>query len=175
MDPGLAQRGYAADKAAHRRRYLEHLEEIARETRGVPGVPGGDGRTLQSSLRCGWYFGGEGFREGLLERLSGKASEGAGKKRYRRESGYVGVQMRDCGERAAERIIAKGLSLAGMEADRLEQLAKGDWRKRVIGGVVRSRTTVRVTWIAERLAMGVATRAGGLIRLKPRGRDWGPE
>ena len=32
-------------------------------------LPGDEKRSLQSTLRRGWMFGGEGFREGLIKRL----------------------------------------------------------------------------------------------------------
>jgi len=173
---GLAQRGYA-DKAPDRRRYLEHLEAIARDQAGIPAAPGGGERTLQSTLRRGWYFGGDAFRERLLGTLGrgGAAGEDAAKPRYRRESGYVGEQMRDHGIGEAERMLGAGLALAGLEPGGLKTLRKGDWRNRVIGRLIRKRTIARADWIAERLCMGVSTRAGRLAARDPDGPEWGPE
>jgi hypothetical protein len=47
----------------------------------------------------------------------------------------------------------------GEEAD-LPNLAKGDWRKRVIGRALRRRTTVSVGWIAEKLKAEMEKRRG---------------
>ena len=68
--------------------WREHLEAIARDRGGVPDLPGGGERSLQSTLRRGWMFGGEAFREGLIERLN-KLKESAGAKR-RHRSVYTG-------------------------------------------------------------------------------------
>ena len=56
--------------------------------------------------------------------------------------------------------------------DVLPKLAKGDWRKRVVGRAIRIRTTVSAGWITEKLSMGVATRAAKLVATDP-GPAWG--
>jgi len=177
VEQGFAQRGYAGERAAERRRYFAHLEAIAKEEKGIPRSPGEDERTLQSTLRRGWYFGGEVFRERMLKRLEGKkkGSDKASRPGYLRESGYVGEQMRDHGEVEAKRIIASGLIFAGLQPKDLEQLPKSDWRKRVIGGVTKKHTTMRVSWIAEKLRMGSPSTAARLIRHQPTNREWGTE
>lgn len=177
VEAGLGQRGYPSDRVAERRRYLSHLESIARDEGGVPIEPGGEVGTLQSTLRRGWYFGGEAFREGLLKRLSREegSAKGSGKKKYRRESGYVGEQMRDHGLGEAERMLLVGLAMVELSVDDLKSLPKGDWRKRVIGHMIRRHTIARAVWISDKLFMGVSTRAARLISHPPVGRDWGLE
>lgn len=171
VERGLLQRGYRRDSAAERRRYLEHLEGIARSEGGIPPLPGGSERSLQSTLHRGWFLGTEEFREQLLEKLE-RAKEGG---RRRRESGYTGDQARDHGEWMAGRILQAGLKVAGLSVDELAAMAKGDWRKRVIGRAIRCRTTVKASWIAEKLWMGVSTRAATLVSTAPDpgwGADW---
>ena len=92
---GLAQKEIGTDTAASRRRYLEHLDGVARERDGVPALPEGEERTLQSTLRRGWYFGAEEFRDKMLEKL--EALKGKAGKGHRRRSGYSGAQARDHG------------------------------------------------------------------------------
>jgi len=53
VERGLAHKEFGSDTAAHRRRYLEHLEAMARERGGVPGLPGAEAQSLQSTLRRG--------------------------------------------------------------------------------------------------------------------------
>jgi hypothetical protein len=166
---GLAQRRYA-DTADGRRRYLEHLEAVAREEGGLPSAPGGDGRTLQSTLRRGWWFGAEGFREKMTGMLA--KAKGAGGRGHRRESGYTGSQAREHGEAIAGKLLALGLEVAGLKAGDLAGMPKGDWRKRAVGRMIRTRTTVSAGWIAASLAMGVATRAAAMVRHDP-GPEWG--
>ena len=86
VERGLQQRGYRRDTAAERRRYLEHLEAIARDEGGIPPLPGGEGRSMQSTLQRGWFFGAEEFREKMLKKLH-KAKESP-PDRYDRSSGY---------------------------------------------------------------------------------------
>lgn len=173
VERGLLQRGYRGDTAVERRRYLEHLEEIARAEGGIPPLPGGEERSLQSTLQRGWFFGAEEFREQMLKKL--KALKGSEAGRHRRRSGYTGEQARDHGEWMAKRILEIGLDEAELSREDLADLAKGDWRKRVIGRAIRSRTVVAAGWIAEHLLMGVPTRAATLVATDPGpewGRDW---
>jgi hypothetical protein len=151
---------------------LAHLEGIAREKSGVPELPEGEERTLQSTLRRGWYFGAEGFREAMLKRLD--KLKGKGGKAHRGRSGYSGQQARDHGEAEAKRLIKRGLALAGLPGKELAALRKNDWRKRAIGRVVRRRTVQSVTWIAAALHMGNPNRAASLVRSDP-ARDWGAD
>lgn len=173
VERGLQQRGYRRDTASERRRYLEHLEGIARQEGGIPPQPDGEGRSLQSTLQRGWFFGTEGFREKMLEKLKGVKRSEAGS--HHRSSGYTGEQARDHGEWMAGRILELGLDEAGLSREELTNLAKGDWRKRVIGRAIRCRTVVAAGWIAENLLMGVPTRTATLVATDPGpewGRDW---
>jgi hypothetical protein len=173
VERGLLQRGYRRDTASERRRYLEHLEGIARQEGGIPPLPGGEGRSLQSTLQRGWFFGAEEFREKMLEKLEGVKGSEAGC--HHRSSGYTGEQARDHGEWMAGRILDLGRDEAGLSREELTNLAKGDWRKRVIGRAIRCRTTVEAGWIAENLLMGVPTRTAKLVATDPGpqwGRDW---
>jgi len=72
------------------------LEGLARDEAGLPGAPEGAGRTLQSTLRRGWWFGAEEFREKMLGMLA--KAKGAGGRGHRPESGYTGEQAREHGE-----------------------------------------------------------------------------
>jgi len=169
---GLAQKGFPNDSAAARRRYLEHLEGVARERGGVPESPDGEERTLQSTLRRGWYFGSEGFREKMLQLLEdAKGREG---KASRRRGGFAGPRARDHGEAEAKRLLKRGLAAAGLRPGQLPGLRKCDWRKRAIAHVIRKRTVVPVAWIVEALAMGHPNGAAGLIRNEPSA-NWGPD
>lgn len=173
VEQGLRQRNYRGDSALERRRYLEHLEGIARDEGAVPGLPGQpEGRTLQSTLRRGWCFGTERFREEMLERLAAMRARETGQ--HRRESGYTGEQARDHGVAMATRLWEAGLAAAGLAETDLAGLAKNDWRKRVIGRAIRRRTTVSSAWIADKLAMGVSTRAAALVARDP-DPGWGPD
>ena len=72
----------------------------------------------------------------------------------------------------AGRILKAGLDEAGLKKRELAHLAKGDWRKRVIGRAIRCRTTGSAGWISEKLSMRVATREAKLVATDP-GPAWG--
>lgn len=170
---GLEQKGIRNDTAKSRRQYLEHLEAIARHRGGVPDLPGGGERSLQSTLRRGWMFGGEAFREDLIKRLDALKKSSDSKRR--RRSGYTGVQSKDHGEAAAFRLVALGLRLAGLQKKDLDSLRKNDWRKRVIGRAIRRNTTVPAAWISDQLLMGNVVRGAALTARDPDdswGSDW---
>ena len=145
---------------------------FAREEGGIPKLPGGEDRSLQTTLRRGWYFGAEAFREKMLGK-PGSLKGGQGG-RHRRESGCTGGQARDHGEWMARPILTLGLSEAGLEEADRSRLTKGDWRKRVIGRAIRKQTTVSAGWIARKLKMGVPTRTASPVSTDP-GSNWGKE
>jgi len=70
---------------------------------------------------------------------------------------------------------AAGLQAAGLKEADLAALPKGDWRKRVIGRLIRRHTTVPLGWLAERLAMGGPTRVSALLRGEPLPPAWGTD
>jgi hypothetical protein len=62
----------------------------------------------------------------------------------------------DHGEREAERLVREyesKLNLATSAAE-LSMLRKGDERRSILAALIRSRTAVSTTWIANRLKMG---------------------
>ena len=68
------EKGFGAvelpDTTAGRRRYIERLETLVDWS--MPTEAGKvlwEGQSLQSTLRRGWYFGSQAFRETLLNRL----------------------------------------------------------------------------------------------------------
>ena len=102
---------------------------------------------LPKELRRGWILGGEEFRErvlALVDRLSESGS---------RRSGPVEIGG-DHGEWMAERLLRAGLRHWKLEGGDLRKLRKSDWRKRVIGHLIKERTGVSLSWIGERLVMG---------------------
>jgi REP element-mobilizing transposase RayT len=126
------------DRARDRRAYGERPEERARE---------GLGEEALRELRRGWVFGGEAFRDRVLDWME-KNRAGQGRKVRREETDD------NHGERQAERIIREMLEAFGLEEAQLLGARKGDWRKRVIGQRVRQETSVSLRWLGARLKMG---------------------
>ena len=72
------------DTAAGRRRYIERLETLVDWSKPTEaGKVLWEGQSLQSTLRRGWYFGSEAFREKLLDRLGREGLDSDRKTRKR--------------------------------------------------------------------------------------------
>ena len=70
--------------------------------------------------------------------------------------------MQEASEAQAERLVVEGLKRLGWTEEVLRAKRKGDARKVALALELRSRTTMPLAWIAERLWMG---RRGYLVRL----------
>jgi putative transposase len=147
-----------ADNARGRREFLGLLEQ--RVDWGHPRQAGttfpvGSGHArlaVYSSLRRGWFFGSERFREELLKMLAKRAS------RIEKANGYHGPQLSDYAEKRARALIQAALEHFGTDLPTLRRARKGDWRKGLLAAMIQKETTMRLDWIAEQLHMG--TRAG---------------
>ena len=122
-------------------------------------------------IRRGWAYGSEEFCLKVRSALDGVV---LGKRR----DSYMGEEIKMHDELEAERLFHKGLVYFGITEEELSCLKKGDDRKKVIAWYIRKKTSVRVSWITQRLKMGVTsnfsryisevdeTKDGGLWELK---------
>ena len=139
------------DTADGRRRFLALTESFVDwKAPGSAGASGSDGLSLQSTVRRGWYFGTEEFREKLVEKLGEVKESGSDTRR----KGYSGEQTRDHGAKEAERIIGIAENLLEIKPGAWDELPKGDWRKGMVASLVRKRALVDNGWLAMRLRMG---------------------
>lgn len=155
-----------ADDARGRRSYLEHLEKRAQDEgkeagRGLP-----EGQSLQATLKRGWFFGSEVFKEKLVK-LAGKVLKAGAKRKNTRSDESV---KQHSAERA-EALVAAGMKVCGLDAEALAALPRGDERKVLIALTVKRETTVPLDWIAQRLHMGarstVSREVGALGKALP--------
>ena len=127
---------------------------------------------VRSTLRRGWFFGSQQFREMLLK-LAAKTLAGRAK---RKADGYQGAELSDHGERRAERILESGLEYFGVSREELRSAAKADWRKGLVAALIQKETTVRLDWISQRLSMGERSYCCRTIRrtreIIERRKDW---
>jgi putative transposase len=148
------------DTVAGRRQYVERLDARAlaekSEAAGLS-VPEIEGQTLNSTLRRGWYWGSEAFREWLLE----KAGSGS-----RSNRDFRGSEMgHDHSEAAAEAMIAEGCIALKLDGKtELKKRVYGDWRRTAIAWAVWKSTSVSQKWIAERLGMKSAANVSQQVR-----------
>ena len=141
------------DTTAGRRRYIERLETMVDWSKPTEaGKVLWEGQSLQSTLRRGWYFGSQAFREKLLDRL-GRAGLDADRRTRKR---YTRADLKDHDLMMARHIVAAGLECTGLEPTDLAALRKNDERKALIAHVLMERTSVPQKWIVENLEMGSA-------------------
>jgi len=141
------------DTTAGRRRYIERLETLVDWSKPTEaGKVLWEGQGLQSTLRRGWYFGSQAFREKLLDRLGRKDLDADRKTRKR----YTRADLKDHELLMAGRIVAAGLECMCLESVDLTDLRKNDERKAMIAHILMERTSVPQQWIVDHLAMGSA-------------------
>ena len=135
-----------ADSPAGRRSFRKVLEARAVEERGGGAIEEG----MLNALRRGWCFGSEEFRQRLLEKMKSPESS------VRANRGQAITKSHD--EQEAGRLLATGLAQLGIGAEDLRKLPKGSAEKVALAAVIKQRTSVTNTWLAERLNMGAVTR-----------------
>ena len=153
------------DTPRGRRAYVEYLEGRAKEEAVERDGPNDSGTETNGHPTKGrWCLGGEEFRDRMMERIEGLL-EG-------KESDSIrGADIRETGERQAEKLISKGLKVVMLRSDELEHLAKGDSRKQALAWLVRSRTTASTKWIAKRLMMGDPSNVSRAVRVIQNSKD----
>lgn len=116
------------------------------------------------SIRRGWYFGSDNFRQQLMEKID----EGlAGK----RSDSFSGGAVRDHNEAEAEKIVEWGLGRLGVERNDLEILRKGAPEKTALVWLLKKRTVVKNEWISRRLQCGHPANVPGYVKKMDSAKD----
>ncbi len=98
-----------------------------------------------ASIRRGWCFGAEEFREEMLEKIENLPGE---------RVSFSGEEVRRHDEQEAERLLVEGMTVLGLKEDDLSTMRKGAEEKALLAWLMRKHTAVPNAWIAERLQMG---------------------
>lgn len=114
------------------------------------------------ALKRGWYLDDESYKNKLLN-LAKKST-------VAKKGSISSAPVKAFGESEAEALIVKGLEMMDLveELQNLSELPKGDSRKVALASLVRMRTSVSNSWLAERLSMG---QSGSVSRLIKSGLD----
>ena len=148
-----------SDTARGRRRYVERLDQWAKTEREEEDEVGAiEGQTLQSTLKRGWYWGSQEFRETILSRFGKESGEMA--HRDNRSSRFA----KDYGLRQAEGILREGLKHFGMSEEQLVKVVRGDMRRAAIAWRIWRETTVPQKWLVERFGLKSAANASHVVR-----------
>jgi hypothetical protein len=149
------------DTVAGRRQFIERLESsVDWRKPNEAGRVLWEGQSLQSTLRRGWYFGEQAFREKLLKIAGLDGDESVVKDRKR----YTSGELMDLDLKNAEKIVREGLKVLKVSRKALPELPKNDPRKALLAHLLMERTSVRQKWIVEELAMGTAPYVSRLAR-----------
>jgi hypothetical protein len=147
------------DEARGRRRLVERLDRwAAAERPKEAGWVEKEGQSLQSTLRRGWYWGTEEFKERLLERFGEEA-----KKKRNRDDRSSGL-LKDHGIRDAENLIEEACEHYRISISELRRKRRGDWTRASVAWRIWKETTVSQSWIADRLNLSSSANASQTIR-----------
>jgi putative transposase len=157
------ERAFAAfgckDSVAGRRKLIERLEQRAvTEEAEKCGWIVRDGQSLNSTLRRGWYWGSQIFRQKVL------ALAAEGLHRLANRSRRTTDQWRDHAQHSATDLIRQGLKMLGLSEARLKATKGSEPRKVSLAWAVARSTTLSQTWIADRLHMRSAANVSQQVR-----------
>ena len=148
------------DTARDRRKFVGRLDARVRSEEAERcGLPEIEGQSLHSTLRRGWYWGGQVFREKMLSRID--RSENSPLNRNFSSSS----QGKDQSMRDAEAILAKGVAHFKLHGpEQLRALNRGDRRRVAIAWAIWRRTSVPQSWIAEQTGLRTAPNVSQQVR-----------
>ena len=150
----LAQLGMA-DTAAGRRKYAEYMRGRVEEVRNRH--PPWKADPCWQSIRRGWHFGGEEFRQEILKHVEDALHKG-------RRTSFSGQEIQEHDEAAAEAWIAKGMEKLGLREADIEKFSMNCPEKYALAWLARKHTSVRLAWIRARLRMGTATSSSAYLK-----------
>lgn len=146
------------DTSAGRRKYTEYLDQINRgEQVGDSGIYHPGGQSLQSTLRRGWYWGSDAFKENILERF-GSAAKSSGK------TNQSSRFCRDHGKKRALEIIEEALIHYNLDREQLKRKVRGDFKRTSVAWMISKTTTQPYDWIAKELNMKSAANVSQQLR-----------
>lgn len=148
----MGQADNQSGREAFRQAMQKRVVEIAHSDKPL------DADEAWKKIRHGWYFGSDGFRDELLDRLDGIIGV-CGK----RES-FDGIETRQHDEQEARKLLEACLKALSIEADNLGNMRKSCIEKCCMARLIRKRTCVSNGWIKQHLQMGKASNFAALVQ-----------
>jgi len=147
------------DTARGRRRYIERLDQWAvAEERERAGLIEKEGQSLQSTLRRGWYWGSEAFREKLVATAGKQVSQA--RDRELRSSGL----FKSHDQNGVEAILEDAKRHFGVSIEAMARGGYRDLRRVALAWALFRKTTIRQGAIAEMLGLKSAANVSQRIK-----------
>ncbi len=138
----LGEWGIPKDSPAGRKRFGQCMEQRRCQE---------DPKADWNAVERGWCLGDKAFREELLAQM------------HEQRADHYGPELREADAVHAERVLGEELLRRGWTEAELMRRRKGDAEKVEIAWQLRSRTTMTLKWIAQRLKMGVWTHVSNCL------------
>ena len=136
------------DTASGRRKFLQRIEDRASGGTRLSDEAREVETNWMTQVQRGWCFGGQRFREAMLEKAKAKLGKS------RNVAGVDARVRKEVSKKRAEQLLQKGCELWGWDLGELQKRAKGDGQKVVLGWVLREQTSVTLSWLSENLHLG---------------------
>jgi len=170
-DAGLELFGFQ-DTTRNRRRFVERLDaRMMVEDAERCGIVEMEEQTLNSSLRRGWYWGSEEFKDEMLAKLEAIATarRKQGSELPKSHNYAQGSQFKDHHLGLAEAIIRRGIAHFGLSIDPddgqpLPKMPRGNLSAVAIAWSICRYTTLPRRWTAKRLGLGSAGNVSERVR-----------
>lgn len=133
--------GLEEGKAGYLAGYQEKIERVMKFENDPEAGRRGE---FQKQVKHGWFLGSEAYREFLDGHLNGRTQT----------DNYRGTQRRDHDQTEAERLLAAGLLRLGVSEQEILDSKNVRLEKQALVWMIKSHTTVRGVWLADRLHMG---------------------
>jgi putative transposase len=111
-----------------------------------------------AELRRGWCLGSPAFRREMRKRATWLLEE-------RKPGSLLDSARTEEEEESALKLLQKGLEIVNLTLEEVRGMKTSDPRKEILAWLLKRRTPMRNTWIAERLQLGHSSRVCMLVRI----------
>ena len=138
----LSEWGIPKDSPAGRKHFAQCMEHRREQE---------NAKTDWKAVERGWFLGSEEFKKELLAQM------------HERRADHYGAELREADLVHGERVLKEELFRRGWTESELSSRRKGDPEKVEIASQLRTRTTMTLKWIAQRLKIGTWTHVSNCL------------
>ncbi len=143
------------DDVSGRAKYRQYMKRRVQEVADSDHPQNTDDRWKK--IRRGWCFGGETFRERMVESLD-QVMKG------KRRDSFAGDEANRHDTLEGERLFNQALKKLKLQTSELSALKKSDPRKKAIAWLIRKNTSVKNEWISRQIQMGCVSNMSQFVR-----------